>query len=717
MEGNDDGQDSNKNKLRFKVKIIDSDIQDDSVRKRLSFAEVAVSRMLCRRLCRMLKFQNIKCIALDKSEKRKEKKAQIETKRIAEEEEAANDKEEEKEAEDDENVEKEVEKNDVELANEAAIKSVEELFAILEGLTKTVVDESLSEMNKEAKKKKREEQIEKKRKLEPKKKEKQDKDSNQKKSDENEKVNMEESAGEESEVEKHEDEIGIETESEDEEEMVKKTKKGKKCIKRKEPSTSKNKNMNKAEEEEENYSNSKDEEELKKGSIKATRQKVNDILGIPIGNRKLQDLDKRTDIEPFITEWEAQYNHLGKPTPQGIALQMLGKVHPSDNGSQPRCELYLDELTLGATGVITVMIYHSWDVHTLTGRYVSTDFVMSDVKGNAIYSNAKANVAHNFLKLKEGLVYCLKIFVVQSNKEEYRIFRNHTYMIELDGATFVRKASVKSDKLYLSSGSSTQILDDPQIHALHALLLENSEDEVSLSQAAVHADYSQAKEETLENLLIWAQNRKNDVSFSLLAIKLPYIVKNYLERLLTLARVYGFWKHVSMLDRLEIHCYLEMAYVLKYRKFLVSISKAALCIQGSMTPTSRLLLLLPLLVVMVMLLPKARAQHRYSTTWDLLLPLANNISLNTTHYIRQVDAERYFLWNYHTSSNSKRLSTVIKELNEELTQWEYINNRINMIGLFLFDMKNIDRYSVLLETPSKVLQMTCNALLLEYQPN
>nr|GFB42158.1 hypothetical protein [Tanacetum cinerariifolium] len=46
-------------------------------------------------------------------------------------------------------------------------------------------------------------------------------------------------------------------------------------------------------------------------------------------------------------------------------------------------------------------------------------------------------------------------------------------MIELDGATSMRKASVKSDKLYLSSGSSTQILDDPQIPALHALLLEN----------------------------------------------------------------------------------------------------------------------------------------------------------------------------------------------------------------------------------------------------
>ncbi|GJY28382.1 hypothetical protein Tco_0404149 [Tanacetum coccineum] len=63
---------------------------------------------------------------------------------------------------------------------------------------------------------------------------------------------------------------------------------------------------------------------LQKGSIKATRQKVNDILGIPMGNTKLQDLDKRPDNDPFIAEWEAQYNHLGKPTPRAIASQMSG---------------------------------------------------------------------------------------------------------------------------------------------------------------------------------------------------------------------------------------------------------------------------------------------------------------------------------------------------------------------------------------------------------
>ncbi|GJZ00448.1 hypothetical protein Tco_0517877, partial [Tanacetum coccineum] len=85
MEGNDDGQDSDKNKLRFKVKMIDSG------------QTLKINEML------------------------RKKNAEIEAKRIAEEEEASKDKEEEEEdTEEDENVEKEVEKNSVELANEAA---------------------------------------------------------------------------------------------------------------------------------------------------------------------------------------------------------------------------------------------------------------------------------------------------------------------------------------------------------------------------------------------------------------------------------------------------------------------------------------------------------------------------------------------------------------------------------------------------------------------
>ncbi|KAA8534738.1 hypothetical protein F0562_029820 [Nyssa sinensis] len=49
----------------------------------------------------------------------------------------------------------------------------------------------------------------------------------------------------------------------------------------------------------------------------------------------------------------------------------------------------------------------------------------------------------------------------------------------------------------------------------------------------------------------------------------------YSERLMTLAGVYGFWKYVSKLDRLEIRRYLEMFYALKYRKLAESVPLAA----------------------------------------------------------------------------------------------------------------------------------------------
>nr|GEV44958.1 hypothetical protein [Tanacetum cinerariifolium] len=41
---------------------------------------------------------------------------------------------------------------------------------------------------------------------------------------------------------------------------------------------------------------------LQRGSIKATRQKVHDMLGIPMGSRKLEDLEKRTSKDTFITD-------------------------------------------------------------------------------------------------------------------------------------------------------------------------------------------------------------------------------------------------------------------------------------------------------------------------------------------------------------------------------------------------------------------------------
>ncbi|KAM5547120.1 sucrose synthase [Rosa sericea] len=53
-----------------------------------------------------------------------------------------------------------------------------------------------------------------------------------------------------------------------------------------------------------------------------------------------------------------------------------------------------------------------------------------------------------------------------------------------------------------------------------------------------------------------------------------YTWKIYSERLLTLTGVYGFWKHVSNLDRLESRRYIEMFYALKYKKLAESVPLA-----------------------------------------------------------------------------------------------------------------------------------------------
>lgn len=53
-----------------------------------------------------------------------------------------------------------------------------------------------------------------------------------------------------------------------------------------------------------------------------------------------------------------------------------------------------------------------------------------------------------------------------------------------------------------------------------------------------------------------------------------YTWQIYSERLLNLTAVYGFWKHVSNLDRLESRRYLEMFYALKYRKLAESVPLA-----------------------------------------------------------------------------------------------------------------------------------------------
>nr|GEY36748.1 hypothetical protein [Tanacetum cinerariifolium]GEY36764.1 hypothetical protein [Tanacetum cinerariifolium] len=96
-----------------------------------------------------------------------------------------------------------------------------------------------------------------------------------------------------------------------------------------------------------------------------------------------------------------------------LATKAVEKSEPSQ-----KAPLFLDQLELDVTGTIVVMIGRIWDVNAITGRYLSTDFVVSDSKGNMIHCSAKSNVAHNFLRMKEGGIYAVKNFVVV---DEYRI--------------------------------------------------------------------------------------------------------------------------------------------------------------------------------------------------------------------------------------------------------------------------------------------------------
>ncbi|GJW72179.1 zinc finger, CCHC-type containing protein [Tanacetum coccineum] len=107
--------------------------------------------------------------------------------------------------------------------------------------------------------------------------------------------------------------------------------------------------------------------------------------------------------------------------------------------------LFLDEPQVGVIETIIVMLCRIWDVSAVTGRYLSTDLVVSDARGNIIHCTARANIAHNFIKLKEEGIYSIKNFVVEPNKEEYSIRKDDTFILKFDGATTVRKSLVKAD--------------------------------------------------------------------------------------------------------------------------------------------------------------------------------------------------------------------------------------------------------------------------------
>ena len=61
-----------------------------------------------------------------------------------------------------------------------------------------------------------------------------------------------------------------------------------------------------------------------------------------------------------------------------MSIQSSGSK--SINVADHNGELFLEQLDTGVSGTIVVMISRMWDVNATSGRYLSTDFVVSDAK-------------------------------------------------------------------------------------------------------------------------------------------------------------------------------------------------------------------------------------------------------------------------------------------------------------------------------------------------
>ncbi|GJR09502.1 ATP-dependent DNA helicase PIF1 [Tanacetum coccineum] len=323
--------------------------------------------------------------------------------------------------------------------------------------------------------------------------------------------------------------------------------------------------------------------------------KENDLL--VLGFFKTDQIPKRRYVR------SVSFNQTS-PAVQLKHLKAIGRMLKSLSVSRNELELMLNQLELGATGTIVVMICRMWDVNSSTGRYLSTDFIVSDKEGYLMHCTARGNIAYNFLLLKEGTVYSVSHFSVQPNKEDFRVMRFADFMLEFDGDTRVRKSSIKSEgfnrypfqfvkiddleptnnkylidvvgyvtnvgriaqqktgsttldfhlanrrgqqirvtlwgalghkliekrtrhiglypivitavsvklynnRLYLSSTSSSLIIDDEKIPVLRRLKHDDSSG-LELTKEVLPGDNTLPKPRTLENLLMWARNRKYD---------------------------------------------------------------------------------------------------------------------------------------------------------------------------------------------------------------
>ncbi|GJR54796.1 reverse transcriptase domain-containing protein [Tanacetum coccineum] len=124
-------------------------------------------------------------------------------------------------------------------------------------------------------------------------------------------------------------------------------------------------------------------------------------------------------------------------------------------------QLFLENLELGVTVTIVLMFCRMWDVYAATGRYLSTDFV--------VYAAGYVTNVGRIVQQKTGSK-TLDFHLANSRGQSVRV----TLWGSLGELLIEKEPAMLGCRLYLSSTSSTLILDDEEIPEVKQLKADSS---------------------------------------------------------------------------------------------------------------------------------------------------------------------------------------------------------------------------------------------------
>ncbi|GJT79834.1 hypothetical protein Tco_1054176 [Tanacetum coccineum] len=158
-----------------------------------------------------------------------------------------------------------------------------------------------------------------------------------------------------------------------------------------------------------------------------------------------------------------------------------------DKGSEANSELFLDKFSLDLIGKIIVILGRMWDVSAVTGRYLSTDFVVLDAKDFDDIESSDNKYLIGELLLEKYFSTCCQLcdqcrrtnhLKSDSKNLDFHLANHRGKYIRVTLWGSLRDVLIEKknqtdwcvpNKVYLSSTSSTVIYDDDTIPAIKAL--------------------------------------------------------------------------------------------------------------------------------------------------------------------------------------------------------------------------------------------------------